>query len=64
MVGVAEMAGGGLNYGWVAVKLIVGLIVTFLALFGARREEKVTTGLVGAIAGLTAVNIAVAVLWR
>ncbi len=63
LVGVAEMGGGGLSYAWVAVKLVVGLIITALAIYGARREEKVTTGLVGGIAGLTVLNIAVAVLW-
>ena len=63
MVGVAEMGGHHLDYAWVAVKLVVGLAVTALAIFGARREEKVTTGLVGGIAGLTVLNIAVAVLW-
>jgi hypothetical protein len=67
MVGLAEMTGGGLDYtaayAWVAVKLVIGLIITGLAIYGARREEKVTTGLVGGIAGLTVLNIAVAVLW-
>ncbi len=33
-------------------------------IYGTRRPEKVTRGLVGSIAGLTVVNIAIAVLWR
>ena len=63
LVGVAEMGDGDVNNVKIAVKLVVALAVTGLAFYGARREEKVTTGLVGAIAGLTVLNIAVAVLW-
>jgi len=48
----------------VAVKLVVALVVTGLVVYGTRRPEKVTRGLVGAIAGLTVVNVAIAVLWR
>jgi len=46
------------------VKLVVALVVTGLVVYGTRRPEKVTRGLVGAIAGLTVVNVAIAVLWR
>ena len=47
-----------------AVKLVVALVVTGLVVVGTRRPEKVTTGYLGAIAGLTVTNVAVAVLWR
>lgn len=47
-----------------AVKLVVALVITGLVIYGQRRPDKVTTGLLGAIAGLTVVNVAVAVLWR
>jgi hypothetical protein len=46
----------------VAVKLVVALVVAVLVWRG-RRQESVTTGYLGAIAGLTVLNIAVAVLW-
>ena len=46
----------------IAVKLLIALAVTALVVLGGRRE-RVTTGYLGAIAGLTAVNVAVAVLW-
>jgi len=48
----------------ISVKLVVALVVTGLVVYGTRRPEKVTRGLVGAIAGLTVVNVAIAVLWR
>jgi hypothetical protein len=46
----------------IAVKLLIALAVTALVVLGGRRE-RVTTGYLGAIAGLTAVNVAIAVLW-
>ncbi|MFH5822158.1 hypothetical protein [Georgenia sp. AZ-5] len=64
LVGLAEMGDGDVDHVKIAVKLVVSLVITFLAFYGARREERVTTGLVGGIAGLTVLNIAVAVLWR
>lgn len=48
----------------VAVKLVIALVVTALVVYGVRKPRKVTTGYLGAIAGLTAVNVAVAVFWR
>lgn len=48
----------------IAVKLLVAVVVTALVVQGTRAPKKVTTGLLGAIAGLTALNVAVAVLWR
>lgn len=44
------------------VKLVVALVVTALVWWGGRKE-KPGTPLVGAIAALTTLNVAVAVLW-
>ena len=46
----------------IAVKLLIALAVTALVVVGGRRA-RVTTGHLGAIAGLTVVNVAIAVLW-
>jgi hypothetical protein len=48
----------------IAVKLVIALVVTGLVIYGVRKPAKVTTGLLGAIAGLTVVNVAVAALWH
>jgi hypothetical protein len=48
----------------IALKLLVAVVVTALVVHGTRSPKKVTTGLLGAIAGLTVLNVAVAVLWR
>jgi hypothetical protein len=48
----------------IAVKLVIALVVTGLVIFGVRKPAKVTTGLLGAIAGLTVVNVAIAALWH
>lgn len=47
----------------IAVKLFVAIVATGLVLFGVNRPERVTRGLVGAIAGLVVINVSVAVLW-
>ncbi|WP_298456144.1 hypothetical protein [uncultured Cellulomonas sp.] len=47
----------------IGVKLLVAVVVTVLVVLGGRRE-RVTSGYVGAIAGLTVVNVAIAVLWH
>lgn len=47
----------------IGVKLVVALAVTALVLVGRRQLERVTRGLLGAIAGLTTLNVALAVLW-
>ncbi len=62
LVGVHEMGDDPVNHAKVAVKLVVALAVAVLVWRG-RRQESVTTGYLGAIAGLTVLNIAVAVLW-
>ncbi|MFC7406495.1 hypothetical protein [Georgenia alba] len=63
MVGVAEMSGWELSYAWVTVKLLVGLTILGLSIYGSHNPEKVSRGFLGAVAGLTVLNIAVAVLW-
>lgn len=46
------------------VKLVVTLVVVGLIWSGTRRPERATRALVGATAGLTLLNVLVAVLWR
>ena len=57
------LLGADANHVKIGVKLVVALVVTGLVILGRRRPEKVTRGFLGAIAGLTAVNVAIAVLW-
>ncbi|WP_127126644.1 hypothetical protein [Georgenia sp. SYP-B2076] len=64
LTGLAEMGDGDVNHVKIAVKLVVTLVITFLAFRGSRQEERATTALVGSVAGLTVLNIAIAVLWR
>jgi len=66
IVGVAEMSDDlrDPNMTKIAVKLVIALVVTALVVWGTRKPEKVTTGFLGSIAGLTALNVAIAVLWR
>lgn len=45
------------------VKFVVAVAVTALVLLAGWREERATRGLLGAVAGLTAVNVALAVIW-
>ena len=47
----------------IGTKLVIALVVGALVVIGIRRPPKVTTGYLGAIAGLTVVNVALAVLW-
>lgn len=46
----------------VGLKLVVALGVVFLLMLGSRRPERVTTGLLGGIASLISLNVALAVL--
>ena len=62
IVGVSEMGDADVNHIKIGVKLIVALVVGFL-IWRGRKQESVTTGYLGAIAGLTVLNIAIAVLW-
>ena len=50
------------NNGKIAVKLVVGLAAVGLLMIASRRPERVTSGLLGAIAGLISLNVALAVL--
>ena len=65
MVGLASagVAGGDPNNVKAGIKLVIALVVAFLVITGLRRPEKATTGYVATIVGLTALNIAIAVLW-
>jgi len=66
MVGLAESSDElhDPNSAKIAVKLVIALVVTGLVVYGTRRPEKVTRALVGAILGLTVVNVAIAAIWR
>ena len=64
LVGLAEMGDGDVNHIKIGVKLVVALVITVMTIWGSRNEEKVTTGFLGGVAGLTVLNIAIAVLWR
>ena len=57
------LLGSDANHVKIAVKLVVALVVTALVVVARRRPEKVTTGLLGAIAGLVVVNVGLAVIW-
>ncbi|MEE6280704.1 hypothetical protein [Georgenia sunbinii] len=64
MVGVAEAAlDTDINHMKIGIKLVIAAIVTVLVILAGRRKDGPTSGAVGAIAGLTVVNIAIAVLW-
>ncbi len=53
------------NYSaWVAVKLAVAVAITALVWFAHRRPDKVGRTLLGAVAGLTVLDVAVATIWR
>jgi len=60
----AGLAGHEPDPAKLAVKLVVALVVTALVVLGVRKPARVTTGYLAAIAGLTVVNVAVAVIWH
>lgn len=66
LVGLASagVAGHDPNTTKIAVKLVVAAVVAVLVILGVRKPTRVTTGYLGGIAGLTALNVAIAVLWR
>ncbi|MCF4122676.1 hypothetical protein L1785_16985 [Antribacter sp. KLBMP9083] len=68
MVGIAEMADlpalDGTPMAKIGVKLAVAVVVAVLATLAVRKGENVSTGLKGAVLGLTLVNILVAVFWH
>lgn len=63
LVGINEMGEDPVNHVKVGIKLIVALVLTVL-IWRGRKQESVTTGYLGMIAGLTVLNIGVAVLWQ
>lgn len=63
LVGMAEMGDGELNHIKVGIKLLVAIVVTVLVVLGTKKPERVTTGYLGAIAGLVVLNVALAVVW-
>ena len=62
-LGSAGVAGPEPNNMKIGIKLVIALVVTGMVIFGNRNTEKVTKGYLGGIAGLTVLNIAIAVLW-
>ncbi|MGV8970393.1 MAG: hypothetical protein ACOH1J_08085 [Microbacteriaceae bacterium] len=64
LVGVAEMARDedALNYPKIGVKLAVVVVIYVLALVN-RKKSSVATPIIGAIGGLTILNIILAVFW-
>ena len=62
LVGVIEMGDGDVNHMKIGIKLVVALVVSGLAIWGERRDEKLSAGFFGGIAGLVVVNVAIAVL--
>ena len=66
LVGPAEATSGGpdvINHMKIGIKLIIALVVTGMAIYGRRNDKAVSRGYLGGIAGLTVVNIALAVIW-
>lgn len=61
---LAAIDGWDVSVAKLATKLGVTLVVIALAIWGKRNPDKVTKGVVGAIAGLIVVNVAIAVMWR
>ncbi|NCT92512.1 hypothetical protein GXB85_16370 [Cellulomonas sp. APG4] len=61
LVGIAEAGDADVNHMKVGLKLVVLVAITALVLVG-RRKESVSTGVWGAIGGLTLVNVVIAVV--
>lgn len=61
-LGSSGVAGPEPNNIKIGVKLVIALVVTALVMVGNRKEQ-VSKGFLGGIAGLTVVNVAIAVLW-
>ena len=62
-LGSADVAGPDPDNVKIGVKLLVTLVITGLVFMTGRRSEATSKGLIGGIAGLTVLNIALAVLW-
>lgn len=64
LVGLAEAAlDYDINHMKIGIKLLIALVVTALVFRADRAKQEPSRGTLGLIAGLTAVNIAIAVLW-
>jgi len=63
LVGSIYMLGGQPNNAKIGVKFIVLVVLIVLVLVG-RRKQHVSGGILGAIAGLSFLNVALAVLWH
>lgn len=64
LVLVAEFGDGAVNHMKIGIKLVVAAVITALVIVAGRRKDGPSSGLVGAIAALTTLNIAIAALWR
>lgn len=62
-LGSAGIAGPEPNNTKIGVKLVITLVVTAMVIVAGRRAESTSRGMLGGIAGLTVLNIALAVLW-
>ena len=62
LVGMVYALGGTPNNAKIGVKLLVLIAIIVLVIVN-RKKEKISGGVLGAIAGLSAVNVALAVLW-
>ncbi|MHA3722813.1 hypothetical protein ACXR2T_02940 [Leucobacter sp. HY1910] len=62
LVGMTYALGGKPDNAKIGVKLIVLLAIIVLVLIN-RKKPQVSGGIIGALAGLSAVNVAIAVLW-
>ncbi|WP_336658766.1 hypothetical protein [Leucobacter sp. USHLN153] len=63
LVGMVYATGGQPNNAKIGVKLVVLIVLIVLVLIG-RKKQQVTGGLLGGIAGLSVLNVILAVLWH
>ncbi|PRI11518.1 hypothetical protein [Leucobacter massiliensis] len=63
LVATIYMTGGQPNNAKITVKLAV-LVLIFVLILVNRKKENVPGGMIGAIAGLSVLNVALAVLWN
>jgi hypothetical protein len=63
LAGAAATVDDPVNWVKMIVKLVVALVICALVWWGGRRE-KAGTPLVGAVAGLTFLNVVIAVMWQ
>lgn len=63
LLGMLEMGDWPVNHAKFGVKLVVLIVLVVIALMN-RKKPQVSGGVIGAIAGLSLVNVALAVLWH